>query len=241
VSPHARGRRGGKKHHQRGALRGFPARRRPNIRRNIFLRDEGRCWICGESVLFDPSEMTFDHVVPHSEGGATSIANLKLAHRKCNNERELLEREAQDALRPLVDEGGSILGPPLRLEARSGQVLTQEFVAFVAGPWAADHPFHHPLCEGHARFGYCGCIYTKGYEWDIPPELMVKLFPIERQEGRTKKLDGSVVPYNAHPSDFEQRRRVMRDRAEREGWNSDTLRMRLEILDAEEKRGRGRQ
>src|ERR1700761_5933562 len=41
---------------------------------NIYARDGYRCQYCGEPCA--PSELTYDHVVPRSRGGATSWENI---------------------------------------------------------------------------------------------------------------------------------------------------------------------
>lgn len=42
-----------------------------------------RCYICGDGPdTADPWEV--EHVRAHTHGGATSLSNLKLAHRSCN-------------------------------------------------------------------------------------------------------------------------------------------------------------
>ena len=50
------------------------------------LREESLCWLCGEPARpNDPLEV--DHVIPRSEGGATTRENLHTAHRSCNRSR----------------------------------------------------------------------------------------------------------------------------------------------------------
>lgn len=58
----------------------------------VFDRDRWRCHVCGQKV--DPSlngldlrGPTLDHIVPLSEGGEHSHANVRLAHRECNSRR----------------------------------------------------------------------------------------------------------------------------------------------------------
>ncbi len=51
-------------------------------RRNIFARDENRCQYCGKR--FPTSELSLDHVVPRSQGGAATWENLVCACVKCN-------------------------------------------------------------------------------------------------------------------------------------------------------------
>jgi 5-methylcytosine-specific restriction endonuclease McrA len=51
----------------------------------IFERDERVCHLCDRTV--EREEASRDHVIPRSLGGRTNAANIKLAHRKCNNTR----------------------------------------------------------------------------------------------------------------------------------------------------------
>lgn len=44
------------------------------------------CWICGQAIVepdWDP-----DHVNPRSQGGATTLNNLRPAHPGCNRSRQ---------------------------------------------------------------------------------------------------------------------------------------------------------
>lgn len=72
--------------------------RREQLRRALFEEQGGLCHLCGGLMTLERRETTrrgavgrdfatFDHVKPHSEGGTCYFANLKLAHRKCNNAR----------------------------------------------------------------------------------------------------------------------------------------------------------
>ncbi len=59
---------------------------------NIGERDGWTCWLCGHRVdphapIGSPSSPTVDHVVPRSRGGSNDVANLRLAHRRCNGRR----------------------------------------------------------------------------------------------------------------------------------------------------------
>jgi 5-methylcytosine-specific restriction endonuclease McrA len=58
----------------------------------VYERDAWRCWICGQPVdpalrAPDPLSKSIDHVVPISEGGPHTRANVKLAHAACNSKR----------------------------------------------------------------------------------------------------------------------------------------------------------
>ena len=55
----------------------------------IAERDGFRCHLCGGKVSMarkypDPLSPSVDHVVPLSRGGTNDLANLKLAHLRCN-------------------------------------------------------------------------------------------------------------------------------------------------------------
>lgn len=65
----------------------------------VAARDEWMCWICGNEIDPDlPREHdeagTLDHAVPFSGGGRFTLANLRLAHRVCNEFRGINMREA---------------------------------------------------------------------------------------------------------------------------------------------------
>jgi len=50
-----------------------------DIKTAVWQRDQGRCVQCHATEYLE-----FDHVIPHSKGGATSVNNLQLLCRKCN-------------------------------------------------------------------------------------------------------------------------------------------------------------
>lgn len=60
-----------------------------HISREIMLqvvrRDNYHCHVCGEHVR--DNEMEFDHVIPFSRGGPTTVENLRVTHRSCNRKR----------------------------------------------------------------------------------------------------------------------------------------------------------
>lgn len=51
-------------------------------RRDIYIRDNGTCGICGRIV--PPNDFTIDHVIPISKGGTYDYDNLQCCCRKCN-------------------------------------------------------------------------------------------------------------------------------------------------------------
>ena len=54
-------------------------------RRNVYLRDRGRCQYCGDRV---PSNgFDFEHVVPKAQGGRTTWENIVVACLPCNQRK----------------------------------------------------------------------------------------------------------------------------------------------------------
>jgi hypothetical protein len=63
--------------------RGRDTRYIPNdVRSEVWYRDSENCVICGATEYLE-----FDHIIPHSKGGATSVENLQLLCRKCNSQK----------------------------------------------------------------------------------------------------------------------------------------------------------
>lgn len=50
-----------------------------HVKNAVYQRDGGRCRECGAG-----SYLEFDHIIPRSRGGATSVNNLQLLCRRCN-------------------------------------------------------------------------------------------------------------------------------------------------------------
>lgn len=67
-------------------------------RRNIFERDQHKCQYCGKKL--PKPELSIDHVVPRSKGGADSWENLVLACLKCNVRKA--NRTPKEASMPLI-------------------------------------------------------------------------------------------------------------------------------------------
>jgi 5-methylcytosine-specific restriction endonuclease McrA len=65
--------------------RHIPQQSRALSRKNILLRDRNTCQFCGR--VFPASDLTLDHVVPRSRGGASSWENLVACCYACNNRK----------------------------------------------------------------------------------------------------------------------------------------------------------
>lgn len=67
-------------------------------RRNVLLRDKFQCQYCGDRPAM--RELTLDHVVPRSRGGAMSWENVVAACQTCNHRKgSRTPREARMILR----------------------------------------------------------------------------------------------------------------------------------------------
>jgi hypothetical protein len=53
-----------------------------HIKTAVWQRDQGRCIQCGSNQYLE-----YDHIIPLSKGGATSMNNLQLLCRKCNSQK----------------------------------------------------------------------------------------------------------------------------------------------------------
>ncbi len=51
----------------------------------VVRRDAHRCRLCGKTV--DDRDIEFDHVIPHSKGGPTSVENIRLLCTECNRKK----------------------------------------------------------------------------------------------------------------------------------------------------------
>jgi 5-methylcytosine-specific restriction endonuclease McrA len=61
--------------------------RRASLIKKLIYRDGFRCRLCQGLTFKGKSDMTVDHIIPVSCGGTWGLYNLRLAHRKCNEER----------------------------------------------------------------------------------------------------------------------------------------------------------
>lgn len=59
---------------------------RPEKRLAIYLRDGLACCYCGASVE-DGTQLTLDHLKPHSKGGSNHATNLVTCCQRCNSSR----------------------------------------------------------------------------------------------------------------------------------------------------------
>lgn len=50
-----------------------------HVKQSVWQRDQGKCVQCGAT-----SYLEFDHIIPFSKGGASSVNNVQLLCRKCN-------------------------------------------------------------------------------------------------------------------------------------------------------------
>ena len=54
-------------------------------RQNIYIRDRGKCQYCGKKLT--RKELTYDHVLPKSQGGQTSWENVVSCCVSCNGKK----------------------------------------------------------------------------------------------------------------------------------------------------------
>lgn len=80
-------------------------------RRNLFARDGNRCQYCDK--VFPLSQLSFDHVIPRSRGGATTWENVVCCCLKCNTRKgdrtpersgmKLIRKPVRPQQNPLLD------------------------------------------------------------------------------------------------------------------------------------------
>lgn len=61
------------------------ANNKDTIVREVLLTWGRDCHLCGGAI--EPADLSFDHLIPRSKGGLTSVNNLRAAHRDCNVKR----------------------------------------------------------------------------------------------------------------------------------------------------------
>ena len=59
-----------------------PARIPERVRTYVWRRDMGRCAVCGAT-----EELEFDHIIPRSKGGASTVGNVQVICSKCNEKK----------------------------------------------------------------------------------------------------------------------------------------------------------
>ncbi|QDG54222.1 HNH endonuclease [Persicimonas caeni] len=69
-------------------------------RTNVYRRDGFSCQYCG--VRFRKEELTFDHVLPRSRGGATNWTNIVTSCKPCNRTKG--DRTPEEATMPLLSQ-----------------------------------------------------------------------------------------------------------------------------------------
>ena len=50
-----------------------------DVRQAVWQRDQGKCAQCGSATYLE-----FDHIIPFSQGGASTVNNVQLLCRRCN-------------------------------------------------------------------------------------------------------------------------------------------------------------
>lgn len=78
--------------------RNIPHRQQILNRKNVYVRDGYKCQYCGKK--FNPADLTLDHIMPSSRGGASSWSNLASACKICN--RRKADRTPEEAGMPLL-------------------------------------------------------------------------------------------------------------------------------------------
>lgn len=119
--------------------RHVPIRLQVVTRKNILLRDGGRCQYCGQR--FESSELTLDHVVPRSRGGKNEWSNLVTACKKDNHRKA--DRTPEEA-------GMQLLRRPLPQTIHTPRFLLRSLGAEV-NEWG---PYLFSDSEGDKRFAF---------------------------------------------------------------------------------------
>lgn len=71
-------------------------------RKNVWVRDEGKCQYCGVKV--SPDDYTLDHVIPKKRGGSTSWLNVVTCCYSCNQRKgdKPLDQTGMKLLKPVI-------------------------------------------------------------------------------------------------------------------------------------------
>lgn len=126
----------------------------------LAARDGWVCWLCEGPIdpgapSRSPGAPTADHVVPRSRGGTSDLANLRLAHRRCNGDRANDLPELQWPERFAVIDGAPVwqalarivrkgrpevvaLVPTRELADDAAAWVTRRAERFLGGDWWAD-------------------------------------------------------------------------------------------------------
>ena len=123
--------------------RRIPHQTRALSRKNILLRDRNTCQYCGK--ILAAGELTLDHVIPRSRGGASSWENLVACCHTCNRRKgNLLPHESDMKLHARAPRFQPPHQPPhhahdgpLRLEVAEVSVL---LIGATASAASALHP-----------------------------------------------------------------------------------------------------
>lgn len=121
--------------------RHVPVRVQLPSRKNIFLRDGGRCMYCGQRFI--PQELTLDHIVPRSRGGSNAWDNLVACCQKDNHRKgDRLPEEA----------GMKLIRRPLPATVHTSRFLLKQLGSEV-NEWAR-YLWHDS--EGDRRYAFNG-------------------------------------------------------------------------------------
>ena len=114
-------------------------------RLSIYLRDGLACVYCGASVE-DGTQLSLDHIIPHSEGGSNKNENLVSCCKKCNDSRGNRDyREFADKVagylnhgisgQDIIDHIETTLGRPVDIKA--AKVLIAQRGSFTKAVYGA--------------------------------------------------------------------------------------------------------
>lgn len=114
--------------------------RQPGVkfsRLNLMARDDHCCQYCGDRR--EVSGLTFDHVIPQSQGGQTTWTNIVTACRPCN-----LEKGA----RTPEQAGMTLLKKPRKPHSRPEIMFRLQVGGSLPDTWASWVYWNTPLVEG---------------------------------------------------------------------------------------------